>query len=118
MGWFPGALVSAGGRKRRLALESYIGRKLEQQAALRCARGPAARLAYRSVGEAMERRWAMASQCFEMLRGAITFVLREAVLRIEPIELLHPSIALDLGQDRSRGNRNRARVAMDQRPLL
>ena len=48
----------------------------------------------------MERRWAMASQCFEMLRGAITFVLREAVLRIEPIELLHPSIALDLGQDR------------------
>jgi hypothetical protein len=55
MGWFPGALVSAGGWQRPLALESHIGRKLEQQAALRCARGPAARLAYRSVGEAMER---------------------------------------------------------------
>ncbi len=53
-----------------------------------------------------------------MLRGAIAFVLREAVLRIKLVELFHPPVALDLRQDGSGGDRNRPRIPVDQRPLL
>ena len=53
-----------------------------------------------------------------MFRRGVTLMLRQAVLRINRIPFDHQAIALDLCDDRRRRDRNRKRVAVNQRFLL
>ena len=66
----------------------------------------------------MQRCGAKSAQRFEVIRCAIALVVRESVLRIQLIKFFHPLIALDFREDRSRRNRNRASVSMDDRFLF
>lgn len=66
----------------------------------------------------MQRTGAEEAQRFEVVGRGVALILREAILRIKLIELVHAAIAIDFGEDGCRGNRDGARVAMDDRFLL
>ena len=66
----------------------------------------------------MQRRRAKPPQRFEMIRRAVAFIVRQSVLRVERIQLLHLPIAFHFRQDRCRGNRDAPSVAVNQGFLL
>src|SRR5271167_3710584 len=61
------------------SVQRRFRRQRQRKRVLPRARGPAARLAHRGVGEAVERRGPVPAQRFEMVRRAVTLVLRQAV---------------------------------------
>src|SRR5260370_11069238 len=93
-------------------------RRIQWQGSLRGARGPASGFADRRKRKAVQRRRAVPPQRFEMVGGAVTLVSRQPILRIELVQLFEPRIARHFGDDGSGCNRDRARVAFDQRALL
>lgn len=60
----------------------------------------------------------MGTQCSQVFRRRVPFVLRKPVVRVYPVPLDHLPVALDLGDDRSRRNRNRQRVSVNERLLF
>ena len=79
---------------------------------------PAARFPYGRVREPVQWSWPVLPERSEMFRRPVPFMLREAILRVELVVLLHPSVSLDFCQDLRGCNRSRAHVTMDQRFLL
>ena len=66
----------------------------------------------------MVRRRPVCAQGGEMLGRGVAFVLRKPVMRINPVPFDHPAVAFHLGDDRGGRNRNRKRIAVDERFLL
>src|SRR5580700_672250 len=66
----------------------------------------------------MKRRRAVLSEGFEVVGSGVTLVAREAVLRVDNVPLFHARVAMSFGEDRSGGDRNAARVALDERLLF
>ena len=60
----------------------------------------------------------MLAEGCQVFRSAVPFVLREPVLRIQLVVLLHPAVALGFRQDGSSRNRRGTHIAMNQRFLL
>jgi hypothetical protein len=61
---------------------------------------------------------AMLAQGFEVFGGGIAFVLRQSVLRVDGIPVLHAGIAMGFSENGSRGNRDATAIAFDKRLLL
>ena len=90
----------------------------EGQRLLRGATGPTLRLADRSVGISMVRRWAVHPESFQMLWRGIAFVAGKSILRIDLVPIIHDAVALDLGNNRGRCNGNGAGITVNERLLL
>lgn len=60
----------------------------------------------------------MLAEAFEVQRGGVAFVLREAVIGEFLVEVEHESIAGDLGDDTRGGDGKAERVAVDDRGLF
>src|SRR4029077_17515156 len=65
----------------------------QRESVLRRSTRPASRFSHRCVRESVQRAWAVATKGCEVLGRAVTFVLREAILRIDLVELLHAAVA-------------------------
>lgn len=66
----------------------------------------------------MQRGRTEQAERFEVVGCAVAFILREAVLRIELIELEHAAVAIDFGEDGRGSDRDGARVAVNDRFLF
>ncbi len=62
----------------------------------------------------MQRGRAVLLQRPAMFGGSVALVLGESVLRVPAVELTHQAIAVDLGDDRSGGDRQAERIAVEQ----
>ena len=60
----------------------------------------------------------MLSEGFEVVGSGVTLVAREAVLRVDNVPPFHARVAMSFGEDRGGGDRNAARVALDERLLF
>lgn len=60
----------------------------------------------------------MLAQGFQMIGCCVTLVASQTILRVNGVPLFHASIAMSLGQDGGRGDRNTASVAFYERLLL
>ena len=56
----------------------------------------------------------MLSEGFEVVGSGITLVARETVLRVDHVPFFHARVAMSFGEDRSGGDRNAARVTLDE----
>ena len=65
----------------------------------------------------MKRARAEPGERGEMRGGRVPLVLPEAVLGIAPVGAQHEGVARDLREDRRGGDRRRAAIAGDDRPL-
>ena len=63
-------------------------------------------------------RGAVHTQSSQVFRSGITFVLPQAVLRVDQVPFAHDPVPLDFCQNRSGRDGNGARIAMNQRFLL
>src|SRR5437016_335025 len=90
----------------------------EWQGGLSCAHGPAGGLPHWSEGKPVMRRGTMQTQRGQVIRGGVAFVLPQTILRIDEVPFDHQTVALDLGQNGSCGNRYAPRVAVNQGFLL
>ena len=61
----------------------------------------------------MQRRGAMLAQAANVNRGAVALVGGQPIERINLVQLAHHAVALHLGDNGSRRNRDRERIAMD-----
>jgi len=66
----------------------------------------------------MMRRRPVRAQGGEMVGGGVAFVPRQPVLRINSVPLDHLPVAFHLGDDRGSRDRNRKRIAVDERFLF
>ena len=66
----------------------------------------------------MKRRGAVETQSFQMIRGGVALVAREAVLRVDGVPLFHTRIPVCFREDGSGGDGDAARVAFNQGFLL
>ena len=66
----------------------------------------------------MQGRRAVPTKSFQMVRGAVALILRQAVLGIHFVEFCHPPVAFDFREDRGRSDGDGPRVSVDQRLLL
>jgi len=78
------------------------------------AAGPAAGLPHGRVREAVQRSGAVADQGVQVIWRRVTLVLSQAVLRVQLVELFHAAVPINFGQNRCRGNGNRAGIAVNQ----
>jgi hypothetical protein len=85
---------------------------------LRGSGGPAVCVAYGREGMPMKGRRTVLAKGFQVVGSGVALVAREAVLRINGVPLFHASVAMSFGEDGSSGDRNAARVALDERLLL
>src|SRR5258708_38317471 len=111
---FDGIFILTRNARRRSYLEPSRNRKRS----LRCARGPTSGIAYRGKGIAVKRRGAMLAKGFEMVRSAVAFVARQAILRIDGVPLLHAHVPVRFRKDGGCRAGNAARIALDQGFLL
>src|SRR6266498_896515 len=73
----------------------------------------AERFAHGLEAPAVDGTRAEAAQRFEVLRGGIPLVPREAIARVREVELRHQRVACGLREDRGGGDRERERVPVD-----
>ena len=66
-------------------------------------------------GAAVNRARAVLLERLDVLRRAVALVLREAVLRVDLVVLVHEAVTRDLRDDRGRRNRGGLRIALDDR---
>lgn len=66
----------------------------------------------------MKRSGPVADEGLEMIGSGITFVLRQAILRVELIEFFHATVAFCFRQDRRGCDGDRTRIAVNQGLLL
>src|SRR5215470_18886097 len=57
-------------------------------------------------------------QGFQVFRGSIAFMLREAIAGVDAVPLVHTRVAVRFGEYRGGGDGNALCVALDQRLLL
>src|SRR5580704_6774099 len=97
---------------------TFIKSSKNRKRRLRRTSAPAGRLADRRKRMAMQRRRTVQAQRFEMVGRAVAFVAGEPVLRVDGVPFFHPRVAMIFREDRSGGDGNAARVALDQGLLL
>ena len=76
--------------------------------------GPAAGLANRSEGIAVERGGAVFAEGSQVLGGSVAFVLGQAVLRIDHVPFFHAGVTVRFGEDGGGGDGDTAGVAVDE----
>src|SRR5580700_12047911 len=72
---------------------------------------------HRSKRLPMQRGGTVLFESGKMLRRAVTLVRSQAVLGEDRVPLAHHAVAFDFGQNRSRRNRGRKCIPMDDRQL-
>jgi len=60
----------------------------------------------------------MLAESLKMVARGVTLVAREAILRIDGVPFFHAGVAVGLGKDGGRGDRDAAGIALDERFLL